>query len=133
MQLKALEAILSVFAANPRNFALLQPLHTISHLLEGFERYNFELKDSILRLLVLVVTISNCVPFQELAGMSTLVNENVSASTMALIFQTATKLVNFDPQYKVILQVFSRSCTLLIHLILTRISLRDCSICSWHL
>ncbi len=44
MQLKALEAVLSVFAANSRNFPLLQSLHTISHLLEGFERYSFELK-----------------------------------------------------------------------------------------
>ncbi len=44
MQLKALEAVLSVFAANSRNFPLLQSLHTISHLLEGFERYTFELK-----------------------------------------------------------------------------------------
>ena len=61
-----------------------------------------------------VVTVVNYVPFQELSSLSCLLQPKPSATTVSLIFQTVSKLVNFDKKYKQILQEAG-----LLHMLLT--------------
>ena len=119
-----------MYAVNPVNFLLVQHLHTLAHFIEDFENYPIELKEAILRVVLFVVTVVNCVPFQELSALSCLLQgihhfpdqivnassiipvcfsinfpaDSPSSSTLLLIFHTISKLVNFDPRYKNILR-----------------------------
>jgi hypothetical protein len=72
LRLKVLDCILSIYAANYVNYSLLQQFHTLAYFIELLESLSFELQDGVLRVLVFVVTVVNCVPFQELSSLSCL-------------------------------------------------------------
>lgn len=73
-----LDRLLSVYAVNPVNFLLVQHLHTLAHFIEDFESYTIEVKEAILRVVLFVVTVVNCVPFQELSSLSCLLQGIIS-------------------------------------------------------
>ena len=75
LQLKVLDCILSIYAANYTNFVLLQQLHTLAHFLESFHTFPLPVQDGILRVLVFVGTVVHCIPFQELSALSLLLQE----------------------------------------------------------
>ena len=50
------------------------------------------------------MTVVSYVPFQEISSLSCLLSGSPSSSTVVLIFQTVTKLVNFDTNYRKIFQ-----------------------------
>eukprot|EP01113_Clastostelium_recurvatum_P033194 TRINITY_DN4361_c0_g1_i1.p1 TRINITY_DN4361_c0_g1~~TRINITY_DN4361_c0_g1_i1.p1 ORF type:complete len:3468 (+),score=1121.67 TRINITY_DN4361_c0_g1_i1:47-10450(+) len=97
-----MDRLLAIYAAHPLNFVLLQHLHTLAHFIENFETYTEEVKDALLRVIVFLVTVLSIVPFQELSSLSCLLQDNPSSTSVVLIFQTVTKLVNFDQNYKAI-------------------------------
>ena len=74
-QLKVLDCILGIYAANYNNYVLVQQLHTLAHFLEGFHSFPLCVEDGILRLLVFVGTVVHCIPFQELSALSLLLQE----------------------------------------------------------
>lgn len=104
VQLKLLEAISNVFASNHGNFPALQHLHTLAHFIENLARFSLEVQDAVLRMLVFVATVGGCVPFQELVGLSCLLDSSPPMNIFVLLFQTVTKLVNYDAKYRKILQ-----------------------------
>lgn len=104
VQLKILEAVLNVFASNHANFPALQHLHTLAHFIENLARLSLEVQDAVLRMLVFVGTVGGCVPFQELVGLSCLLDQHPQMNVFVLLFQTVTKLVNYDAKYRKILQ-----------------------------
>ena len=66
MRLRILDAILSVLAANPRNWQLLQPLQTLTLFISEMDTMSTVLQEALLRLLVFVSTVHSYVPFKEL-------------------------------------------------------------------
>lgn len=104
VQLKILEAILNVFASNHANFPTLQHLHTLAHFIENLARFALEVQDAVLRMLVFVGTVGGCIPFQELVGLSCLLDARPHMNIFVLLFQTVTKLVNYEAKYRKILQ-----------------------------
>ena len=58
----------------------------------------------MIKVLIFVVTVVNYVPFQELSSLSCLLQPNPSLSTLSLIYQVTSKLINFNPTYRKIFQ-----------------------------
>lgn len=72
-----LDRLLSVFAANPVNFFLIRQLHTLALFIEDFESYPLELREAVLRVVLFIVTVVNCIPFQELSSLSCLLQGKI--------------------------------------------------------
>lgn len=122
---KSLDKLTSIYAINPCNLLLLQPLRILPKLIEQMENFTFDIKESIVNILIFLATgtILNFVPFQELSSLSCLLAgfffflkkniiflpyykkaDNPSPSTVSLIYYTISKLINFDDNYKDILK-----------------------------
>lgn len=71
---KILDQITNIYAVNPCNLILLQPLRILPKLIEQMESLPFDLKESIVNVLIFLATgtILNFVPFQELSSLSCL-------------------------------------------------------------
>ncbi|EGC32207.1 hypothetical protein DICPUDRAFT_155867 [Dictyostelium purpureum] len=99
-RVKILDKILSIYSSNPVNFILLQHTNTLTKLIQDYESLSNDLKYHIMKIVCFVVTVLNCVPFQELSTFSLLVSENPSKYTLDMIYQLITTLVNFEFRYK---------------------------------
>lgn len=71
---KSLDKLTSIYAINPCNLLLLQPLRILPKLIEQMENFTFDIKESIVNILIFLATgtILNFVPFQELSSLSCL-------------------------------------------------------------
>ncbi|KAK5575935.1 hypothetical protein RB653_007070 [Dictyostelium firmibasis] len=99
-RVKILDRILSVYSSNTVNFILLQHTSTLTKFIQEYESLSNGLKLHVMKIVCFVVTVLNCVPFQELSTFSLLVGENPSFYTLEMINQLITTLVSFEFRYK---------------------------------
>eukprot|EP01132_Coremiostelium_polycephalum_P005552 gene5552-6914_t len=99
-RLKILDRILGIYSSNLLNFIVLQHLNTLTKFIQEYESISNKLKQTIMKIVCFVVTVLNCIPFQELSTFSLLIHENPSQFTLEMVYQLITTLVNFEFRYK---------------------------------
>ena len=101
-RLKVIELVTRIFAAHPLNYLILQELHTLSLFIQALETISEPLKDSVLRLVVFVVTAVNCVPFHELTALGGMLLPPASFSSVKYILEAMKKMIGFDSKYQIV-------------------------------
>ncbi|GAM17883.1 hypothetical protein SAMD00019534_010580 [Acytostelium subglobosum LB1] len=96
-----LERILTLYTINPINYQLLRHHDTLAKFILMYAELGDLLKLHIMTIVSAVVTKLECVPFQELRAYSSLImNGQPSLSTLDVVYQLITTIVNFDHKYR---------------------------------